>query len=151
MRKKYTISEEYKLFRLKLSRNFIKIIKQINKIPLILFVLSICLFVMILYSNFFLKRLPVSGEWPVKLELKGSLHTKQDNKIIAVSNAIVEIGGYKCTTNSNGEYDLKFVSKNLVDIPVIIKKNDLSGDNVQIIRVSFGSKEFIKQGDYSIK
>lgn len=61
-----------------------------------------------------------------------------------VAAIIVEIGGFRTTTNNSGLYKLKFQSEIKQDIPVILR---LKGHQV-INRVSFGPREAIKNKDF---
>jgi hypothetical protein len=112
-----------------------------NNWPIILFVLSFILFILILIPNI-LHRFPIFGEWPRVLELDGSVSIEKKDvnstKFIRVAGAKVEIGGYESVTDAEGKFNIKFVSKSWTNIPVIIQWSN----NSVIQRVSFDSNKF---------
>lgn len=111
---------------------------------IVLFIISLLMFLSILTPNIVLHRLPMVGEWPRLLELDGSVvvELKDNNysKFSGIAGVVIEIGGYKSTTDQEGNYHIKFTSETNSNIPVIIQWY-----NTTIIKkVSFESNQFKK-------
>jgi hypothetical protein len=131
-----------KKYRILFTYHFRDLWKRIfNNWPILLFVLSFALFLLVLMPNI-LHRSPIFGEWPRVLELKGSVSIETNHvgstKFVSVAGATVEIGGYESVTDKEGKFHIKFISKSWTNIPVIIRWSN----NIVIQRVSFDSNKF---------
>ena len=134
--------KKYKMLFLYHFRYFWK--KIYIRWPFILFVFSLVLFLSVLIPNIFLHKLPILGEWPMVLKLHGIVliemnHTNASSSV-GVRGALIEIGGYKCVTDQEGKFQIKFVSKLSNNIPVIIQYSS----KIIIKRVSFEFNQFEK-------
>jgi hypothetical protein len=110
--------------------------------PLVLFIISILLFLAILVPNF-AHRLPILGVWPKEYELSGSVLQRvqsDNNDLVKLQGAKIEIGGYSSLSNQDGLFDIKFVSESSTGIPVII----VWSDRAVIKRISFEPGQFQK-------
>jgi hypothetical protein len=128
-------------------QNIKKYVLSIWTISLILFLISIALFLFILIPNLF-HQMPMIGEMgerPFILELSGNVQVKLAGNDSAspsyAPGAIIEIGGYKTTTDFNGSYHITFISKEKSQIPVMISWNN----RTFIRRVTFDSGQFDKR------
>jgi len=134
--KKYKMNFSYHLrfFRRKVLKSW----------PIILFAFSVVLFLLILIPNIVFQRLPLFGYWPRMFELTGSVFSKKpDNnldRLIGVSGANIEIGGYKSVTDNEGKFVINFISKSYMNIPVIIQW----AENTVVKRISFEAHQFKK-------
>ncbi len=110
--------------------------------PVILFVISLSLFLLVLIPNIFLHTLPIFGEWPRVLECDGSIYIKTNTsggiRQNALVGATIEIGGYKSITDQKGNFRIRFVTKSPTNIPLIIQWSN----NAMIKRISFDCNEF---------
>jgi hypothetical protein len=133
--------KQYKMLFRYYFRNFWK--KVSSTWPIILFVISLFLFSSVLAPNV-AHRQPIWGEWPIVLELHGSVFVQtnenQNSGLIPVSRALIEVGGYSAITDPDGMFHIKFVSKSFNNIPVIIQWSN----KTVIKRVSFESGQFEK-------
>jgi hypothetical protein len=118
--------------------------------PLLLFSLSIFLFLIVLIPNFE-HRYPLLGEWPLMLELDGRLLSEVNEsnvtKFEGVNGAKVEIGGYTTFTDSEGKFKIKFMSNSLKDLPVLI---EISNKTI-INRISFEENQFKRDETFYLK
>ena len=113
--------------------------------PVILFAVSLVLYLLILIPNTVLHRFPILGEWPRVLELDGNvlmeINEANHDKCLGVAGATVEVGGYNSITNRDGKFHIEFVSKSSTNIPVIIQYSN----KTLIKRVSFEGNQFEKK------
>lgn len=98
--------------------------------PTLLFVLSITLFLSIIFPNFF-HRLPIFKNWDKIYTLKGSIKDERKNK--SENLITIEVGGRKTTISDSGSFTLRFPSQTSENIPVII----VASDTQLLKRVSF--------------
>lgn len=140
--------KKYKMFFMYYLRDFYK--KKFPTWPIIFFIISLILFLLVLIPNIMLHRLPILGEWPIIFELHGSvlIETNDSNssRFIGVTGTMVEIGGYKSMTDQEGKFHIKFVSESSTNIPVIIQWSN----KVVIKRVSFESNQFEKTERFTL-
>jgi len=140
--------KKYKLLFSYHFRGFWK--KIISTLPFILFIFSFILFLSILIPNFVQHKYPILGEWPIVLELDGSVLIKTNDsnysRFIGVGEATIEIGGYKSVTDQEGRFHIKFVTKSPDNIPVIIQWSSKS----VIKRVSFEFNHFKKTETFTL-
>jgi len=116
----------------------------------LLFGVSLVLFFLILFPNLG-HRVPFVGQWDYVLELQGTIYeevnTASENATRPpLAAATVEIGGYRVSTSGEGAYRLRFVSRSLADIPVIISV----GESTYIREVSFPSGQFTMKQDFVV-
>lgn len=143
---KIVIKKWYVYFRY----NFTKTRKRLPSIiPWCLFAVSILLFISVMIPNF-LNRTPVLGEWPIQLELNGSIYISNTSTEVAldrpVGGAKIDIGGYNTYSNSQGRFDIIFSSKTKKDIPVLIQCNGICN----IFRISFDDNRYSKNEVFKI-
>ena len=140
--------KKYKILLRYYFRNFWR--RLYYNLYLFLFVVSIFLFFSIMIPNIFLHQFPIIGEWPRVLELHGSILLENNEtgskELIRVSGATVEIGGYMSTTDNDGKFSIKFVSKSNINIPLIIQWLNTT----TIKRVSFKYNEFEKSEVFTL-
>lgn len=131
---------------LKLNYYLGRFIKNgINFLPWFLFTVSILSSAVLIISPNFLHILLIYGESPMILELSGNVLMKSPNvnssELNPLPGANIEIGGYYTVTDYLGYYHIKFVSKSIHNIPVLISINN----NSIIKRVTFEQGLFKKE------
>lgn len=90
---------------------------------------------------------------PVIYELHGNIQINSNiingNASIHVEGISIEIGGYSCNTNKDGEYQIRFVSREHENIPVIIKLHSKISDTKALVeRISFEGTDVTKEEDF---
>jgi hypothetical protein len=141
----------FKRSRLVFVYHFGTLWKNIARLwPLLLFSLSILLFSLVLIPNL-AHRSPILGEWPLMLELDGRIliEVNESNvtKFEGVNGAKVEIGGYNAITDSEGKFEIKFISKSLKDLPILIEISNKTTIN----RISFEENQFKREELFYLK
>jgi hypothetical protein len=132
----------------------VKVISSIKRavcafwVAFVLFLVSALLFLAVLVPAA-LHRLPVAAMWPQVLVLKGSVSrfAGGEHESEPLSAAIIEIGGYRTSTDANGSFDLRFSSQTLVDIPVIIRFDE----GLFVRSVSFKPGEIERHESFVLK
>ena len=132
-----------KKYRMLFSYHVKKLRNRIS-VGYFIFLVNIILFCFVLIPNL-AHRLPIPGNWPMVLELRGAVLVRGINDLnesisIPVSSLKIEIGGYCTITNSKGEFDIAF-SAQTYTIPVIFHSS-----NGTIIRwIHFQQGQFQKE------
>ncbi len=108
-------------------------ITKVGFLSRLVFGLAIILFLLTIIPSFFY-RMPFydylykNGVFPYEFSMSGIVYnTKEgavDSEKLNVVGANVYVGGYSTKTDINGEFELKFLSKDSKDIPVVIIYND---------------------------
>lgn len=108
-------------------------ITKVGCLSRLVFGLAIILFLLTIIPSFFY-RMPFydylykNGKFPYEFSISGNVYnTKEgtvDSEKLNVVAANVYVGGYSTKTDINGEFKLKFMSKDSKDIPVVIIYND---------------------------
>lgn len=134
--------KKYRLLLGYYSRDFWK--KVSYGWPIILFVISLVLFLSVLTPNLVLHRTPIVGDWQRLLELDGSvvveINDNNHSRFPGVAGVAIEIGGYKRITDQEGKFYIKFASETSSNIPVIIQWYNTT----MIKKVSFEPNQFKK-------
>jgi len=153
LKSKYTLEQNWKLLKLKIKGKLKDLQTNLYKIStLLLYFISLIIFGLIIIPNTVLHRIPILGEWPVILQIDGTIYLDGKNGSKEVEGAIVEVAGYKCKADQDGNYKIKFVSEDLKEIPIIIKINEGTPDSASTIkRISFDSNEFSKEESFHVK
>ncbi|MCF0074435.1 hypothetical protein LZD49_28380 [Dyadobacter sp. CY261] len=106
-----------------------------KKIPwsMLLYALSIFLFLSILIPNF-MKRLPIIGNWERIYTLTATIARKSVKQ--PKGDIIVEIGGHKVKSKIGDAFTLKFPSRHSKNIPMLI----ITKDTTFFERISFDNE-----------
>lgn len=121
------------------------------------FLLFLVAFVMLLIATLPQLRLRVQGykinkERIETLNLAGSVYEEVPDKngkpsLKPIAGAVVEIGGFRVSTNSSGRYELEFYSSTLDDIPVVLNH----GGKDDFERITFLPRSLAVQKDFIIR
>jgi hypothetical protein len=111
--------------------------------PMLLFILSFLLFVMLLIPNMgqkLLEKLDISSSGHREYRVLGTVweQVRREKNVIdtkPLPAVVVEIGGFSTFTDTAGRFELKFRSMNSKDIPIIFRL----GTKERIDRITFGT------------
>src|SRR5258708_3469040 len=86
------------------------------------------------------------------LDLAGSVYEEVPDKngkpsLKPIAGAVVEIGGFRVSTNPSGRYELQFYSSTLDDIPVVLNH----GGTEDFERITFLPRALAVQKDFIIR
>lgn len=142
-----TIKEFYLLCRYVYLRIYKKIF-NLGFLSILLFSITFIILLYILIPTF-QHSVPIADNWFTKFELTGMILFTQENnsRSYGIPGAKVEIGGFDSTTDYNGNYKIKFLSKSRSEIPMVITY----ANRTLIKHISYADGEYDKTEIFVLK